>query len=286
MKTLGMQDAGMDTVRNTFSETSPLALRGFERVAVPALSWWNRQTVGKQLAQKTINELNARWILGVMKNLLQVHHEQPVLSLDAPKGVILVANHLSFFDMYVCASWMQRHTSLVGHVYFPVRSDYFYTRPDGMLLNMAISGGSMWPPVFRDGERRGLNEQGVQELVQRFSPGAIVGFHPEGRRNQGDDPHVQAPCRPGVGKVILQCDPDVVVLPYFIIGLSNRFADEITRGSRRAGQRGQAVRLWFGEPLRAGELQRLGDARTITDRVMACVAERAQQDRDAGTPAC
>lgn len=276
----------MNIARETLSDAPRTALRGFERVAVPALSWWNRQTTGKQLAQKTINEFNARWILGVMKNLLQVHHAEPVKALHAPKGVILVANHLSFFDMYVCASWMQRNTSLVGHVYFPVRSEYFYTRPDGMLLNMAISGGSMWPPVFRDGERRELNEQGMRELVQRFSPGAIVGFHPEGRRNQGDDPHVQAPSRPGVGKVIQQCDPDVVVLPFFVIGLSNRFADELSRGSRKPGNRGQAVRIWFGEPTRAGDLQPLGDARAITDRVMGCISELAQEDLKAGTPQC
>ncbi len=256
------------------------ALQGFEKFAVPLLQRLNSSERTKRTLQASLNEFNARWIIGALAPVLHVVHPERA-SIDAPEGIILVANHLSFFDMYVCASWMQLNTELIKHVYFPVRSTYFYERLDGLLLNLAISGGSMWPPVFRDDERRELNHIGMKQLSAVLSPGAIVGFHPEGRRNKSMDTHTLAPWRPGVGKLILDCHPDVMVLPYFIIGLSNNFGNELVRGRRPAGQRGEPIRLHFGVARRAGDLRASGDALAITDTVMHDIAALAEEDRAA-----
>jgi 1-acyl-sn-glycerol-3-phosphate acyltransferase len=258
------------------------SLRGFERIAVPLLERLNSSERTKRLLQASLNEFNARWIIGAMSPILSVYHPERA-TFDAPKGVILVANHLSFFDMYVCASWMQLNTDLVKHVYFPVRANYFYERPDGVLLNLAISGGSMWPPVFRDDERRELNQTGMEQLTRVLTKGSIVGFHPEGSRNKSMDPHTLAPWRPGVGKLIQECDPDVMVLPYFIIGMSNAFGSEIARGRKPAGKRGEPLRLYFGNARPASELRQAGDPLAITNAVMHDIAALAALDK-ANTP--
>jgi 1-acyl-sn-glycerol-3-phosphate acyltransferase len=257
-------------------------LRGFEKFAVPLLEQLNSRPVAKSLIQHTLNEFNARWIMAAMSPVLQVYNPDVVTRLDAPRGLLLVANHLSFFDMYVAASWMQRNTDLVHRVYFPVRANYFYDRPAGMLINLAISGGSMWPPVFRDSDRRDLNDAGMAQLRQTLGAGAIIGFHPEGQRNKSMDPWTLAPHRPGVGRLILDVHPDVAILPYFIIGLSNRFDREIRRGYLPVGQRGTPVRMHFGTPSTAGDLQPLGDAARITDTLMNRVASLAATDRSMG----
>lgn len=257
-------------------------LRGFEKLAVPLLEQINSRPAAKSAIQRTLNEFNARWIMAAMRPVLQVYNPEQVTGLHAPRGLILVANHLSFFDMYVAASWMQRNTELVRRVYFPVRANYFYERPDGMLINLAISGGSMWPPVFRDSDRRDLNEAGMVQLRQTLGEGAIIGFHPEGQRNKSMDPWTLAPHRPGVGRLTLDVHPDVAILPFFIIGLSNRFDREVRRGYLPAGQRGTPVRLHFGEPCLAGDLQPLGDAARITNTLMDRVASLAAVDRDMG----
>ncbi len=259
----------------------PARLRGFEPMAVRALDAINLRLGLKERLNAPINGFNAWWIWRSMSPITEVDGTEHVLSLQAPKGLVLVSNHRSFFDMYVCSSWLVRHTSLARRFYFPVRSEFFYDNPLGVLLNLGISAGSMWPPVFRDDARRNMNPVGMAQLAAVLGDGAVVGVHPEGRRGKGDDPYTFLPIKPGLGRLLAACHDDVTVLPYFINGLGNDFAGEILRGRRPEGQRGEQVRITFGTPMTAAEARAGRDAMATTEHVFDQVRELAERDRAA-----
>lgn len=255
------------------------ALAGAERYTVPLLERINGSLLVKRALHAVIGRADSWFIALITGRLWRVRGLDRLTGLDTARGVILVANHRSFFDMYICLSMLHVRTGLVKRCFFPVRSGFFYDRWLGALLNLAISGGSMWPPVFRESERRALNRIGLEQLAAVLGPGAFVGIHPEGRRGTGDDPYTLLPARNGVGRLALACHPDTVVLPYFILGLSNSFRREVGRNFRSRARQGEPVRMRFGDPIRVGELQTLGDADAITARVMACITALGELDR-------
>lgn len=252
----------------------------FERLSVSLLEWVNRSARRKSRIHRVIGHTDSRFIRFITRNLWELHGLENT-RIPAQRGMILVSNHRSFFDMYISCTVLHFRSELAGRLFFPVRSKFFYDRVLGTLLNMMISGGSMWPPVFRDPARRYLNRLAFEQMAAVLGPGAVVGIHPEGKRGKGPDPYELLPCRPGLGRLVEVCHPDTVVLPYFILGLSNSFLTEVRRNFRRPGQRGEPVRIWYGEAITAGELQRLGDAQAITDAVMDQVRALAERDRAA-----
>jgi len=261
-------------------------LRGFEKVSVPVLDALNTRQPIKSALFGSIGRFNARWITWTTGNLWQVAGIDPLRDLDAPRGVILASNHRSFFDMFVASTVLVRDTHLVQRVTYPVRSDFFYTHPMGLVLNVAMSGASMWPPVFRDDRRRQLNPTGLDQLADMLQRGSIVGFHPEGTRNKSPDQYTFLPARAGLGALVQACDSTTLVLPFFIAGLSNQAGREVRRNFARPGQRGEPVRLRFGAPVSCevlrGSVAKGGSeaaALAISQTVMATIHDLGQQDK-------
>ena len=179
-----------------------------------------------------------------------------LLELSPPRGVLLVSNHRSFFDQYVLLTavymgpvpWAKR-------LYFPVRSNFFYDNPAGLLVNMAVAGGAMYPPVYREADRRTLNDEALDEISQILQePGSIVGIHPEGTRGKGDDPYKLLPAQPGVGKMALAAQP--TVLPLFINGLSNDFVQGMKLGLVPSARRTDPIIAVFGKPIDYSEFSK------------------------------
>lgn len=255
-------------------------LRGVERVSVSLLERINRSPRLKAGVHAVIGRLDSWFIRFITGRLWEVHGLEHT-RVEAPRGVIMVSNHRSFFDMYLTCSMLHFESGLTKRLFFPVRSGFFYDRLLGTLLNLAISGGSMWPPVFRDEARRDLNRLGLEQLAAVLGPGALVGIHPEGRRGTGPDPYELLPVKAGLGRLIAVCHPDVMVLPYFTLGSGNRFVQEVRRNFRPPGRRGEPVRMRFGAPLRAGALQALGDPMAMTEAVMDVVRALGEEDRRA-----
>jgi len=231
-------------------------LRGLERVAVPALGAWNRSRLAKRLVYLFVRYVSHTWIQGVTRHRLTELGVDRVDGLSPPRGVLLVANHRTFWDMYVATSVLQTHTSFIERLYFPVRARFFYDHPVGMLVNGAVSGGSMWPPMFEGFGRQRLNRVGLEQVAHVLGErGSLVGIHPEGTRNKGPDPLELLKARGGIGRVLQACHPDVLVVPYFLTGITNDLLAEVRRNFRAPGERGPPIAIHWGEPVRAGDLE-------------------------------
>jgi len=162
-----------------------------------------------------------------------------------------------------------------------VRSNFFYDSALGVLVNLAISGGAMWPPVFRDDRRGALNPVGLDQIARVLAmPGAVVGIHPEGTRGKHPDPYTFLPARPGLGELVQTLPEDVVIVPLFVLGLKNAFVGQLL--SNFGVGAADPVRIRFGAPLTVAAARALGgDAAHISRALFERVSALAEADRAA-----
>lgn len=227
--------------------------------------------------------IGSLWIKICTYNLMNVFGLENIEKTDVGKPLLLVANHRSFFDMYTVSSVLFRQTRREMRLFFPVRARFFYTNPLGWLVNLVMGWFSMYPPFFREsGEagKREFDKYSLARLIQISGEGRahIIGFHPEGGRNFGDDPYEFLPAQPGVGAVIMKARPQVV--PVFIAGLGNDLPKQII-GNWTGGEK---VRIWFGEPVDLSEFyekkDRLRTHKEIADFLMEKIGDLGMKDRE------
>ncbi|MEP7382511.1 MAG: lysophospholipid acyltransferase family protein [Gemmatimonadota bacterium] len=229
--------------------------------------------------------IGATWIATVTGRLLQVEGMEHVR--DAfPRGPLLfVANHRSYFDMFVVSSLL--HRELPGHkrLTFPVTGHYYYQSVAGMALNQVAAFWSMFPPLFAVPSHGVSDRYALELLVEicRRGPGQILGIHPEGGRNLDPDPYALMRSQPGTGKIIHAARP--IVIPCFIAGLDNDVLAQV----RRNWSGGEPIRVWFDAPVPLDTLFALpGKGSTykqITETVMGRVQALAERDRARRAPA-
>lgn len=195
-------------------------------------------------------------------------------------SLLLVANHRSFFDFFVVTGVCFWHTRLTRQMLFPVRSEFFYDHPVGLLLNGAMSGFAMYPPILRDGARARFNRFSVAQCVEelRRAP-TIVGVHPEGRRNKGADPYALMPARPGAGRIAIEAG--VPVIPLFVLGIGDRLDRELVYNWTRKDAR--PIDVLIGPEVDVSDLRRPDagpdEHRAASDRALAAVARLADEHR-------
>jgi len=193
--------------------------------------------------------VGANWIEASIKNLRQVHGVDRVPAWDRSKSYIVVSNHRSFFDLYVITAYLVKR-NMPHRLVFPVRSQFFYDRPLGLVVNGLMSFFAMYPPVFRERKRAALNLASLDEVSRLLRKGgAFVGLHPEGMRNKGDDPYALLPAQGGVGRIIQASR--ATVIPCFINGLGNDIVRQV--GSNYA-RNGDPVTVVFGKPVDFGDM--------------------------------
>ena len=218
-------------------------LAPFERLAFRVMRWAN---VG---AGAAIGARFQRWILEPIFGLLilrrlVVRGLDRLESIPYDASVLLVANHRTFFDLFVLGWVLVQTWKKRWRTSFPVRANFFYENPAGLLICLLLSGGSMFPPFFRKPRSKAFNRYSLSLVVDRLRrKGSLVGFHPEGTRNKGGNPYELLPAQPGAGEVALKSRP--VVVPAFVTGLSNGLLHEI-RANLRAREPIIAV---FGDPI-------------------------------------
>ena len=263
-----------------FPAFDPRRLRGFERLSVPICNFINTTPAIKGFIQFFVRTWTAFWIGLVARSRWQIHGEDSIRAVDGGHGVVLVANHRSFFDMYVASAMLYRRSTFMDRLYFPVRSKFFYSSPLGLLVNLSVSGCAMWPPVFRD-DRKDMNPASLHQSAWALNkPGAVLGYHPEGTRGKGPDPYEFLPAKKGIGKLLRCCHPDTRVLPFFTIGMGSDFIKEVLLMSWQ-GHRGDAqrmIRMWFGEGLRVGDVVAGRSDQEVADYLMGVIGDLSQDD--------
>jgi 1-acyl-sn-glycerol-3-phosphate acyltransferase len=228
-----------------------------------------------RLGQRTLGQW---WIRAVTMRLRRVVGVDRLPHWDTCRSLILVANHRSFFDLYVTTAELVAR-GLPHRILFPVRSTFFYDHPMGPLVNGTMSFFAMYPPIFRDRKRASLNVASLDELAALLRRGGfLVGFHPEGTRKTDSDPYTLLPAQSGVGRVIH--GSRVPVVPVFVNGLCNDLAQQMRAGITG---RGDPIHLVFGSPIDFGTLLD-GPAvaatfRRVAERCIQAIGELGQEDR-------
>ncbi len=258
-------------------------LSKIERATLEVCRAINDHPVPKTLQRLFLEYFGSNWVTLCTRNLLRVHGLQRLHALDPPAGVLLCANHRSFFDLYVIAAvmwkarlpWNQRH-------YYPVRSNFFYESWAGLGVNLIMGGGSMYPPIYRDQSRAALTRASVAQVTELLGErGVVVGVHPEGTRGKGPDPYELLPARPGIGQMAFQSG--ATVLPVWINGLGNDIVRQIYANFRTGARRGSPITIVFGEPVDlsafAGQRGRVSVYKRVSDRILDDIRLLGQYER-------
>ncbi len=227
--------------------------------------------------------IGSLWIKIATYNLMNVFGIENVENSEVERPLLLVANHRSFFDMYVVASVIFRQTKRPVKLFFPVRGKFFYDNPIGWFVNLVMGWWSMYPPFFREAKeakKREFDKYALRRLIQICSEGNahLVGFHPEGKRNLNPNPYEFERVQPGVGKIIMEAQPQVI--PIFIAGLGNDLPKQIM-GNWSGGEK---VRIWFGEKIDLEEFYIQRNAvrthKKISDFIMEKIGELGDLDKE------
>ena len=263
--------------------TPDLPLSPVERLALRFAEFSNRDPRGKWLQTQWLRGVSYVWVRAALANRMLVEGLEDLMALRPETGVMLVSNHRSFFDQYAMllacymgpVHWAKR-------LCFPVRSNFFYDQPLGILVNAAVAGGAMYPPIYRQAERRALNDDALDQMAEILrTPGNVLGMHPEGTRGKGPDPYQFLPAQPGVGKVALLGKP--MVIPAFIHGLGNNVLEDIRWNFGKDARRAHAVITVFGPPVDYADLcaekPRPALYKKCADRFMAALGPLKERER-------
>lgn len=218
-----------------------------------------------RFAQRSVGQ---GWIHHCTKHLRHVYGLERLPVFEPEKSYLLVANHRSFFDLYVVVSELVRR-GLRHRIVFPVRSSFFYSNPLGLFVNGIMSFFAMYPPIFRARRQLALNVASLGELSWLLEQGGFfAGVHPEGTRKRDDDPYTFLPAQRGVGRVIYEARP--VVIPVFVNGLINDLYRQVKSNFDRTGKK---IVVVFGEPIDFRDLY----AERATPKVHQAIADRAMR---------
>ena len=264
-----------DPTREELSVLAPV-----ERAAFRIVHRMNKGRT-KTVLSRLQREIGARWVYHVaLSRRLRVHGIENLEATSPHRPIVIVANHRSYFDLFVVSTIMVRRMDRPLRLYFPVRARYFYQRPMGVVINAITAWGAMYPPIFaEDPAKRAFTDYAVRLLVSLASePGSVIGIHPEGTRNKNPDPWSLLRAQPGVGRIVHEARPQVI--PVWIGGLSN----SLTRTMRENFTgRAEPVRVHFGREVDYSALvDRPARARTyveIADHLMRSVAALGEADR-------
>jgi 1-acyl-sn-glycerol-3-phosphate acyltransferase len=264
------------------AEDTPLTR--MEKLALKFGSLANEDPRGKWLQTRFLRGVSYVWVRAAIANRIFVEGLDDLIALRPSTGVMFVSNHRSFFDQYcmllACymgpVPWSKR-------LFFPVRSNFFYDQPLGVVINAAVAGGSMYPPIFRQAERRQLNDEALDKMVDIVrTPGNVLGMHPEGTRGKGDDPYKLLPAQPGVGKLALLGQP--VVIPTFILGLGNNLVEDVKLNFSKDARTQHPVIAVFGKPIDYSDLSAEKPRPTLykktADRFMAEVKKLSEREKE------
>lgn len=266
------------------SEGTPeFELTRSERVALRLGRLANENRLPKAMQKAWLDRISKPWIRATVSRRSLIHGLDMLRELDPDRGVLLAANHRSFFDQWV-ASLALKDTRIpwVRDMYFPVRSNFFYDSALGVVINFVVGGGAMYPPIYRDRAKNALNRDAIERLREVLTrPGVMVGVHPEGTRGKGPDPYELLPAQPGIGEIILKGKP--IVIPLFINGLSNDIVSDTRFNYTDRARRENPCILAFGEPVDYSEFAskkpRVALYKRTSDKVLQAIRDASEIEK-------
>lgn len=214
-----------------YGRTPPTAahlagLSRFERLSWNTADWFVRNLEGYSTTYNLITMGALIWSCSGQR--LNVFGREHIAHLNKRSRILLVANHRSFFDFFLVSFVIYYKTKLPKRILFPTRAEFFYDHPLGPIVNLSMSAMRMFPPVMRDKKKARFNHYALARCTEELSiPGTVLGVHPEGKRNKGDDPYDLLPAQPGVGKMALETGAHVI--PIYIHGISNDLGSEFLK---------------------------------------------------------
>lgn len=264
---------------------SEAPLTQVERLALGFGRFLNERRLPKHVQSVFLRHFTRGWVSPLVGRRMYIEGVDWLLDLEPDRGVVIVSNHRSFFDMYMVMLCLYTlRARWVHHISFPVRAKFFYEEPLGVVVNLIIGGYSMYPPLFRDRTRAKLNKDGVERVVKALQrPGTMVGLHPEGTRSKGPDPYELLPAQPGVGQIVLHAKP--ILVPLFVNGVpSDSVVEGFSDTYRRNAKRDNPVILVFGEPIDYSEFTkkkpRAALYKRCADRMNATILELGERERE------
>lgn len=229
------------------------------------------------------SSVNRRWIEWVTSKTVRDHGFENFRKIDPARGLLIVVNHRSFYDQFVIAARLFRLFGPHHNIYFPVRANFFYDNLFGLLVNLPLAFGAMYPPIIRDPNRRHWNRVATDIIADLLTDAHnMVGFHPEGTRNRGPDPYHLLPPKPGCGELIYRANPNVI--PVFLQGFPRNPLKLYLRNLMNVNKQPPFVHMVMGEPLDFSEECKLTQNRktylAISRKVMAAIADLAKKEQE------
>ena len=265
-------------------EESVPDLTRVEKLAIKLAEATNETAPGKRVQDFLLRRVSYVWVRAILARRCLFEGLPETMALRPERGVLIASNHRTFFDQFaILLGMFVTGTPWCKRINFPVRANFFYEHPLGMLVNLGAAGGAMYPPVFRQRERAVENRRMVDKIVAMLDvPGTVVGVHPEGTRGKGPDPYEMLPAQPGIGQIALQARP--LVIPAFVQGLSNDFLGDVQLNFKDAGRRQRPVIVVLGKPIDysefLGQKPRPALYKKCADLMRARILELAPRERE------
>jgi len=117
-------------------------LSRLEKIAMAVGRLANENDRGKRAQWLYLRTLTKAIVATAARYRTYVEGIDWMVDFQPDRGVVQAANHRSFFDQYV--AMLAYHTVGIPwarRMYFPVRSNFFYESPLGLLVNLGIGAG-------------------------------------------------------------------------------------------------------------------------------------------------
>jgi 1-acyl-sn-glycerol-3-phosphate acyltransferase len=188
--------------------------------------------------------------------------------------IILASNHRSLFDNFIIITQLFNHyKSIPRRIIFPVKSNFWYDSISGLLINAMGAGMTMFPPIFRQPNKKSFNKISTNLIIEKLSgkKGQLIGIHPEGTRNKDPDLYSLLKGKPGIGEIALK-SPGSIVIPIFIHNTSCSVLTEIKRNYSK--KHAANISINFGHPVPLDDLSKSPLTReTIMEASNRCMQE-------------
>ncbi|MBK7972774.1 MAG: 1-acyl-sn-glycerol-3-phosphate acyltransferase [Deltaproteobacteria bacterium] len=219
----------------------------FERTSVRAVTFVHARAWAKAPFLVWVHTFTNWFAWRFVGRVLRVEHAERLGAIASERPVVVMANHLTFWDLYILSAVLYRRTGVWRDYYFPVRARFFYENPAGFLLNVLFAGLTMFPPFFQSDVARRLDVEALR-ILDRVAGRrrALVGFHPEGTRNKTGNPYQLLPARAATKRVLQTARrAGAVVIPIFMNGLDGGMHRTLGKNLLKTG----VIHVMIGEPI-------------------------------------